>query len=375
MKYNRSIKGLQRKPFPFYKYIHKSKDWRLKHWYPSFENLDDLSLEEILIYRAKKEIDCFPLTCLDLFFYSYFKESYIIAHLTTHIYNYYEFQDEIRGLYNYIYYIIYDDMENYIKTNIKKYFKYIDKVLDSSTDNESLYSNYNILSSDLLKMCLLGNQYIDKKYIRDWRKYSVLHRRNFYTEEYKKYDPVLIEWALLESYHQFLFVDFVMENYKEAKSILDKYVQLKSEIEKKKLKIPYLLHTVNIYDTMYEPFLYWFKAKKEDNIEARKNFATRAMKASDKLVKYYNRYIMYFEAFISRLIGMWIRLEFDLERELVIDFLKYTGNFAKLYTPANKKAAQLNVSPATSPLDEERLNSLLKNIDKSEFKFPQVFLK
>ncbi len=108
------------------------------------------------------------------------------------------------------------------------------------------------------------------------------------------------------------------------------------------------------YEYKLNAFLHWVRAKQANDPHEQQTHATNAWRFFDKLIgrKFYE---LQCEPFSYRLYSLWLRIEFDLDTEIVMEFLKYFKHLVRGYAPAWEKVKDIVPEPhRKSPIMEKR---------------------
>ena len=108
------------------------------------------------------------------------------------------------------------------------------------------------------------------------------------------------------------------------------------------------------YEHKLNAFLHWVRAKQTTDPDQQREHARLAWRFFDKLIsrKFYE---LQCEPFSYRLYSLWLRIEFDLDTEIVMEFLKYFKHLVRGYAPAWEKVKDIVPDPhRKSPIMEKR---------------------
>ncbi len=101
-------------------------------------------------------------------------------------------------------------------------------------------------------------------------------------------------------------------------------------------------------------FLQWVRARQVTDSQEQKVHARNAWRFFDKLIGR-TFHELQRDAFAYRLYSLWLRIEFDLDREIVMEFLKYFKHLVRGYAPAWEKVKDIVPDPnRKSPIMEKR---------------------
>lgn len=104
-------------------------------------------------------------------------------------------------------------------------------------------------------------------------------------------------------------------------------------------------------------FLQWVRARQAADSQKQQGHAINAWQLFDKLIGRTFHELQY-EAFAYRLYSLWLKIEFDFDREIVMEFLKYFKHLVRGYAPAWEKVKDIVIdrewkSPTMKKREEE----------------------
>ena len=101
-------------------------------------------------------------------------------------------------------------------------------------------------------------------------------------------------------------------------------------------------------------FLHWVRAKQTTDPKQQREHARLAWRFFDKLIGR-TFHELQRDAFAYRLYSIWLRIEFNLDTEIVMEFLKYFKHLVRGYAPAWEKVRDVVPDPNwKSPIMEKR---------------------
>ncbi len=101
-------------------------------------------------------------------------------------------------------------------------------------------------------------------------------------------------------------------------------------------------------------FLQWIRARQATDSQEQQGHAINAWRSFDKLIGR-TFHELQRDAFAYRLYSLWLRIEFDLDTEIVMEFLKYFKHLVRGYAPAWEKVKDIVPDPKwKSPTMEKR---------------------
>ena len=314
-------------------------------WYPGEKGPKGLTTEQVFVHRVVEEHNYINNIFPSLFSYCDFLQAHMLAQTATMVMERFDLITTPGMVQKYLLCLA--------------YYKDFERIKEPVHENIlSFAENQDLLLDDLTYYLILGQKEYILQHLETFRKDAEENAKERNSNAY--HTAFMQEWGALEDLWDILFIDMILGNYDKVEQFLSRYLEMEETLIKK--YPPFLPYTVRDYRHYFYPFLKWNQAIHSKNADNRNALAADAIYRSDKLVNFLMRKSETdFHAFQARLMGLFIRLEFDMEQDLVKDFLQHLGIFADIYPPASQKARLFNISFAPPPLDSDRIKDLLKN--------------
>ena len=362
-------------------YFTLSKDRRIARWFPGEDGPGDRSHEEIYIHKITEELygldKAFSILCA----YCDFREAYIFSQACTHTLEKFDLMKFAGSnvYFSLIRLAFYKDLERVRPDAMRNFLEDIGLAISERLEEALAYMvSKGTISKESLDPSIrrehdlqnVGRELVfyyflfEKEFLAEylepcraayWR--DVMERSGRY---YK--GDFMIEWGAIEYLYGFVFIDMVTGNYEQLEKFLFRFLEMEEQLmRKKRLIVP---QTVKEYQRLFYPFLKWYQAKNATDPEERRKLAIEAVAWADKMVcLVLDSSYQHFSPFLARMVSMLIMLEFDLDRDLVEEFLKYLGIFTEIYPPAAAKARELKIPYAGPMLDPGKMDELLRDYE------------
>jgi hypothetical protein len=146
-----------------------------------------------------------------------------------------------------------------------------------------------------------------------------------------------------------LLNNLILAEYVEPLFFLEKFIRIEQiypiamEATQRWRKKPYRrFQGINTFALEHKlnAFLQWVRARQTTDSQERQGYAMNALVFFDKLIGR-TFHELQRDAFAYRLYSLWLRIEFDLDQEIVMEFLKYFKHLVRGYAPAWEKVKNI----------------------------------